>query len=351
MTNFLSQAQKLHQENYVADAHLDLAGEILLRHQAGETDIIRTYHLENFRAAGLDLIMSTIYVDDVALPEPGLKNALLQVAALNQDLTSVSDDIMLVKTHHDLEKAKAQNKIAILLYIEGLDFIGTDLSLLDIFYDLGIRGASLTWSRRNLLASGCCRAGEKKAIPGGLSDYGYAALKKLDRRSCFIDVSHLNDDGFDDIYAATSRPFIATHSNARAIHLSYRNLTDRQITSLCHRGGLIGINACSLIAGSYEFGNHIEMLANHVFHIANLVGSHHLCYGFDLCNSYARAEPRRNFRPELFDCFESHRDIPLLTAALLARGMPENEVIGIIGRNLREYLIHFLPKRCSSGEV
>lgn len=342
MSQFLSHAKKLHREHYVADAHLDLAGEILLRNKAGETNILRTYYLESFRAAGLGLIMSAIYVDKSALPEAGLKNALLQVAALNRDLASAFDDFMLVKTRSDLAAAKAQNKIAILLYIEGLDFIGTDLSLLDIFYDLGIRGASLTWSRRNLLASGCCRAGEKKAIPGGLSEHGYSALEKLAALNCFLDVSHLNDDGFDDVCAATTAPFIATHSNARAIHPSYRNLTDRQITALCRRGGLIGINACSLIAGSRERGNHIEMLASHIFHIAGLAGSRHLCYGFDLCNSYSLAEPRLAL-PELYDCFESHRDIPLLTAALLERGMPENEVIGIIGRNLSEYILRFLP--------
>ncbi|MCL2717778.1 MAG: dipeptidase [Lachnospiraceae bacterium] len=343
MNNFINYAQKLHLENYVADAHLDLAGEILLRHQAGETNIIQRYYLDNFRTAGLNLIMSTIYVDDAALPEAGLKNALLQAAALNHDLTSVVNDVILVKTREDLEIARCQDKIAIILYIEGLDFIGIDLSLLDIFYDLGVRGASLTWSRRNMLASGCCRAIEKKAITGGLSEYGFAALNKLSQLSCFIDVSHLNDDGFADILNTVSKPFIATHSNARAVYDSYRNLTDEQIVSLCRRGGLIGINACSLITGSYENGNHLDKLVQHIMHITKLVGSQHLCYGFDLCNSYALAEPRLNSEPELFDCFENHRDAPLLTAALLERGMPEDEVIGIIGRNLRNFIINYLP--------
>jgi membrane dipeptidase len=336
---FSEYAQKLHRDHYVVDAHLDLAGEILLRHQAGESEVIRNHYLGHFRAAGLNLVMSTIYVDDVALPEMGLKNALLQVTALDRDLISVADEVMLVRNLGDLITAQNQEKIAILLYIEGLDFIGTDLELLDIFYELGVRGASLTWSRRNLLANGCCRAREHKAIAGGLSDAGFAALQKLEQLSCFVDVSHLNDDGFIDIAKAVRKPFIATHSNARAVYDSYRNLTDEQITEICRRGGLIGINACSLITGSQKHGNHLEMLSRHIEYIAGLVGSPYIGYGFDLCDSYGLAEPRLDFTPESQDCLRNHSEMPLVTAALLSRGMPEAEVIGIIGGNMRRYLI------------
>jgi len=219
--------------------------------------------------------------------------------------------------------------------------------LLDVFYELGVRGASLTWSRRNLLAGGCCRARDNYPISGGLSEHGFAALEKLTALSCFIDVSHLNDDGFTDIMKAADKPIIATHSNARTIHPSYRNLTDEQIRSLCRRGGIIGINALSLIAGSYEDENHLDMLCRHAMHIANLVGSKHLCYGFDLCDSYARAELKEcsaySYQlNEKLDCFRDHSEMPLLTAALLECGLPENEVIGIIGRNIREFLREFL---------
>lgn len=340
---YIEHAYKLHRENYVADAHLDLAGEILLRSQAGESHIIRRYYLDNFRAAGLNLIMSTIYVDDAVLPEMGLKNALLQVTALSNDLISVADDVMLIKNRQDIETARIHHKIGIILYIEGLDFIGLDFSLLDIFYELGIRGASLTWSRRNLLASGCCRARENKPVPGGLSEHGFAALKKLNELSCFIDLSHLNDDGSLDILNSEEKSVIATHSNARSVHPSYRNLSDKQIISICSRGGLIGINACSLITGSYETGDHLEMLCRHIEYISELTGSEFICYGFDLCDSYALAEPRLNFSAMTYDCFQNHSEIPLLTAALLERGMPEKDVCGIIGGNLRKYILQFLP--------
>jgi microsomal dipeptidase-like Zn-dependent dipeptidase len=57
------------------------------------------------------------------------------------------------------------------------------------------------------------------------------------------------------------------------------------------------------------------------------------------------AEPRRDFSPERLDCLRDHSEMVLVTAALLMRGMPEDEVVGIIGGNMREYLLRFLPDK------
>ncbi len=51
---YLEQATKLHKCQPVVDAHLDLAGEILMRHQAGEREVIKKYYLDNFRKAGIN---------------------------------------------------------------------------------------------------------------------------------------------------------------------------------------------------------------------------------------------------------------------------------------------------------
>ncbi len=339
---FIKQATELHRHNPVVDAHLDLAGEILLRYQAGEKEVIRTYYLDHFKKAGLTLLISSVYVDDSVLPEGGLRNALDQISVLYEDIAAASDDVMLVKTRRELRYARQHGKIGILLYMEGLDCIGTDLRLLPVLYELGIRGASLTWSRRNQLATGCCRSNEKKPIPGGLSDVGLQAVRELEHRSCFVDVSHLNDDGFEQLAEAAVRPFLATHSNARSVYDSYRNLTDPQILSLCKKGGIIGINGHARIAGSAEKSNHLEMLCRHVEHIVKLTGSRHVGYGFDLCDSYSRAEPRLSFNVENNNCLENHSEMILLTAALLQRGLPEKDVTAIIGGNFYSFIDRIL---------
>lgn len=340
---FLQQATEIHRYNPVIDAHLDLAGEILLRYQAGEKDVIKNYYLDDFRKAGITLLVSSVFVDDSVLPEGGLRNALDQISALYEDIIGVSDKVMLVKNRHDLQYAGKHGKIGILLYMEGLDCIGSDLRLLPILHELGVRGASLTWSRRNQLATGCCRSSERKQIEGGLSDAGRQAIRELERLSCFLDVSHLNDEGFEQLAQMANNPFLATHSNARSVYDSYRNLTDTQILTLCKKGGIIGINGHARIAGSAESANHLEMLCRHIEYIVKLAGSEHVGYGFDLCDSYSRAEPRLRFDAETNNCLENHGDILLLTAALLQRGMPEKDVTGIIGENFYKFFQNILP--------
>ena len=350
---YLQKAMKLHGEYPVADAHLDLAGEILLRQRAGEKDIIRSHYLENWRLAGIRLVLSSVYIPTKLIQEEGTEgawqNGLDQIMALKEECAQ-AEELRIVTSVRELENALTQDKIGILLYMEGLDGIGTDVQKLELLHELGVRGASLTWSRQNALATGCCKAGEYRQIPGNVTEAGKQVIKKMEELSWFLDISHLNDEGFDEVMEIAGCPVIATHSCAKAVYDNYRNLTDEQIKRLTERGGLMGLNGCKLIAGSGD-GNHLEMLCRHAEYEANKVGSTHVCMGFDLCDSYDRAEYELRKKageaikePEPMDCFLHHGQIPLFTAALLQRGMREEEVIGMMGRNLISFLKQTLPE-------
>jgi membrane dipeptidase len=217
---------------------------------------------------------------------------------------------------------------------------------LEELYDMGVRGASLTWSRENALAKGCCRAGEKIQIRGGLTEKGIKAVEELERLSMFLDISHLNDDGFADVRQVASKPFCATHSCAKPVYDNYRNLTDEQMEALAEQGGVMGLNGCKYIAGSLS-GNHLEMLCRHAEYEVGKAGAAGVGFGFDLCDSYTEAErqlaqklsgsAKGKALPEKEDCFLSHAQIPLLTAALLERGMEEDTLKGILGGNFFRY--------------
>lgn len=351
--SYLHKAMELHGEYPVADAHLDLAGEVLLRRRAGEEEIIQRYYLENWKKAGIRLIVSSVYIPTKLLQEEGMEgawqNTLTQITALKEECAA-TEELELVRTRAELEDVLNQDKIGILLYMEGLDCIGTDMKKLEILHELGVRGASLTWSRQNALATGCCKAGEYRQIPGGITDAGKQAIKKMEELSWFLDISHLNDDGFEEVMEIADCPVIATHSCSKAVYDNYRNLTDEQMKRLVERGGIMGLNGCKLIAGS-KGGNHLEMLCRHAEYETDRVGSEHVCFGFDLCDSYDRAdyELRRKVDesvkpPQPMDCFLHHGQIPLFTAALLQRGMEETDVIGIMGQNLIHYLKKILPE-------
>lgn len=329
---YLEQAVKLHQENPVVDAHLDLAGEILLRNQAGEHDVIRNCYLPDFRTAGINLLLSSIYVESENLNQ-AWENAIEQIAALKADIAGL-EEVILIEGKDDLDRALNENRIGILIYMEGLDCIGEDIDRLEMLYSLGVRGASLTWSRKNALASGCCKASEYRQVSGALTSAGIRAVKKMEELSMFLDISHLNDEGFEQICRVTEKSFIATHSGSRKIYDNYRNLTDEQMKALAAQGGVMGMNGCKYITGSFA-GNHLEMLCHHIEYETAKIGAEHVGYGFDLCDSYdfAKAALSGKQPGERNDCLLNHGQVPLLSGALLQRGMGIRDVKAIIGGN------------------
>lgn len=348
---YLKKAVALHEKVPVVDAHLDLAGEILLRRRLGEKEIIRKHYLKNWQIAGIKLIVSSVYVPTAVIAKGGSEaaweDALLQIQALWEDMEGMTE-VMPVKNRKDLKKAVSGEKTGILIYMEGLDCIGEDLGRLETLYGMGVRGASLTWSRKNALAAGCCKAGEKVQISGGLTPKGKEAVREMEALSMFLDISHLNDDGFEDVARTAGKPFCATHSCARSIYDNYRNLTDAQIEILAGQGGVMGLNGCKYIAGSLT-GNHLEMLCRHTEYETEKAGKEHVGLGFDLCDSYDRAAAELEKgalkeEPEQCDCLIHHGQIPLLTAALLQRGMDEKTMENIMGGNFIRYFNSVLPR-------
>ena len=339
---YLKQAMELHRANPVADAHLDLAGEILLRHQAGEKDVIKNHYLAHFQTAGVRLVVSSVYVENKNL-ESAWENALLQIRALKEDIQGM-EEVRQVFGKEDLKQALEGGQIAVLLYMEGLDAIGEDIDKLNELYRLGVRGAALTWSRRNALATGCCKATRKLQIPGKITESGKKAIKRMEELSMFLDVSHLNDEGYEQLFTIAEKPFIATHTGSRQVYDNYRNMTDAQMKALAGQGGVMGVNGCKYIAGSLS-GNHIEMLCNHIEYETGLIGAEHVGFGFDLCDSYGRARAALEGLPEdeQEDCLLHHGQIPLLTAALLQHGMSKADVCRIIGMNFINYFLKILP--------
>lgn len=327
-------ARRLQRQTPVADLHLDLPGELLFRHRAGERHVIRERYLPVWKRTGISLIGAAVYIEDAYLPEAGLRNALQQIEALKQEIRELSGELCLVCGKKELELAYKKEKIGILLYLEGLDFIGGDAALLETLNELGVMGASLTWSRNNLLACGCCKASENKSIRGGITETGWKTIEKMEKLDMFLDISHLNDDGIEEVLADAALPILATHSNARALCDHYRNLTDEQIGKLTGCGGIIGLNACSLLTGSARSGRHLEHLQQHVTYLLRLAGEKRVCLGLDLCRGYELASGElTDERDQGHDALAGHDELVLLSAALLEHGMDEDTLRGLLGQN------------------
>lgn len=328
-------AKKLHSENVVVDCHLDLATEIFNRVNMGEKQIIKKYYLDHFKNSGIKIVISSIFIPDIFLPEMALKVALNQISMLKADIKEVSDEVFLIQTKKDLDLILSSNKIGILISLEGLEPIMNDINLVDTFYDLGVRGAGLTWSRRNFVADGSSFSNREEGRKGGLTSFGVEVIKKMESLDMFIDISHLNDEGVEDILAFTTKPFIASHSNSRKINDIMRNLSDEHIIAIANSGGTIGINSIIPIIDIKENGNYIHKMCDHIDHINSLVGSNHISFGFDICNGIDETGIRFGCKKNNFiDAFKNHEDSILITEELLNRGYSEKNIKKILGANI-----------------
>lgn len=173
-------------------------------------------------------------------------------------------------------KKKRSTNLYSLLSLEGGEALGRDISLLRLFYRLGVRQIGLTWNCANALADGC-----KESRNGGLTNFGRECVKEMIRLGMIVDVSHLSERGFWDVVSIPNVRVMASHSNCRKICGHPRNLTDEQIRAIISLDGLIGITYVpQFVFHPYQEAS-IEHLLSHLEHIHRLGGENHLSFGSD----------------------------------------------------------------------
>jgi len=154
-----------------------------------------------------------------------------------QEVAKHSDIIEIAHDLNDIKRISGAGKISAILAIEGGEALMGRIENLDHFYNRGVRIFGLTWNRENALGFGRATGSTQ-----GLKPFGLQCIERMNQLGIIIDVSHLNDAGFWDVYNKTTRPYIASHSNIYRVHNRSTNLRDDQIKAIVDRGGVIGIN-------------------------------------------------------------------------------------------------------------
>jgi membrane dipeptidase len=327
--DYKEKALKLHKENIVIDAHLDLGAIVFERKRKGEKNIIKNHFLNSFKKSGFNFIVGAIYVDDIYIPELALRVALDQIIELTEEIENTAE-LMLITRKEDLKKSLDEEKIGILLSLEGAEPILKDINLLTVFYKLGVRGLGLTWSRRNYAADGSYFGNPEEGTIGGLTPFGIEVVKKCEELGIFLDVSHLNDAGFNDLIKIANKPFLASHSNSREINNIVRNLTNEQMEKIGEIKGVIGINSYTSIVSNNKEEQNILKLCDHIEKIIENAGEDSIGYGFDLCGLFYDSEGQ-------VDVLKSHEESLLVTEELIRRGHSEETIIKIIGGNFYNF--------------
>ena len=142
------------------------------------------------------------------------------------------------------------------------------LALLRGFYKLGVRAVGLTWNQRNDIADG---VGETSG-GSGLTDFGVSLVKEMERLGMMVDVSHLSDTSFWSVDKVAERPYIASHSNARALASHRRNLTDKQIEAWQRRVESSGSSRVLFVDDNLDNVS-VARLCDHIDHIKGTAAS------------------------------------------------------------------------------
>jgi len=175
--------------------------------------------------------------------------------------------------------------IAGILHMEGAEAIDPDLEALQQFHALGLRSLGPVWSRPTIFGHGVpfVFPGHPDTGPG-LTEAGRRLVRECNRLGIMVDLSHLNEAGFNDVAAVTDAPLVATHSNAHAITPSSRNLTDRQLSMIRESRGMVGLNFATVFLredGRENPDIGWEPLLRHLDHLITVLGEDHVGFGSD----------------------------------------------------------------------
>lgn len=217
-----------------------------------------------------------LFVDYRSTSNP-LQKCLSMLDRFFIELDKNRDSIALARNYDELILNKSHEKISAFLTIEEGGVIQGRLSNLRNFYRLGVKLITLTWNFPNEI--GYPNKNYQYANKG-LTPFGLNVVEEMNNLHMMIDVSHLSDKGFYDVAKYSKAPFLASHSNARAITNNPRNLTDDMIKTLANKGGIIGLNFFGEFLGGNKFSR-VEDMLTHIKHIINIGGIDVLSLGSD----------------------------------------------------------------------
>jgi membrane dipeptidase len=359
-----ARARQLHFSSIVVDTHADTTQrfidsdfDLAARDPQGSVDIPR------LKEGGVDAIFFSIWVPSKVKGPVAVSRATRQIDAVRDQVRKHADALTLATTAAELREIRKQNKIAVLLGVEGGHMINNDLDILRKYSCVGVRYMTLTHSGNAEWAD----SSTDKPTNNGLSAFGKNVIREMNRLGMMVDVSHVSDKTLRDVLAVSNAPVIASHSNCRALCDHPRNMSDAMIRELAAKGGVIQINfhvgflsqefrnaeranpkineaiaievhkhcgdkeSCQLIEGDRITREYVEQgklprvnwttIIDHIDHAVKIAGIDHVGIGSDFDGA------------NMPFGMEDASKLPKITEALLRKGYSEGDVRKILGEN------------------
>lgn len=314
----------------IADMHCDTLGTIRFLRKEGKAAELRgsdnlCVDLEKMKKGGYALQNFAVFVDMEECADPH-EDALELIRIFDEELAKNRDVIRQVRDVSEIEACLRDGFPGAMLTLEEGGVCKGKPEYLHEFYERGARMMTLTWNYENELGRPAALSPASEYRPGAVREYGltrtgFAFLEEMEHIGMIIDVSHLSDDGFFDVFENTKKPFVASHSNARRLCGHSRNLTDGMLRMLGERGGVAGINFCSEFLG--EPGEDCRAaIAAHARHMVDMAGRESVGLGSDFDGCCLGNYPR------------DARDLDDLAWILERGGLGGAEIEGILYKNV-----------------
>lgn len=237
---------------------------------------------------------------------PGDEAYILALKEIFENTLSEHSDIAArAENAADLDANARAGRISAILSMEDCRAVDGRFENIKLFYELGIRMMGLTWNFANCF--GYPNSADPELMNKGLTDFGKEAVPFMESLGMGIDVSHLSDGGFWDIVEIAGKPFIASHSNCRALNPHTRSMTDEMIKALADKGGVMGVNFCPefLHADATRRDSTIDGIAFQLRHRINVGGLECAAIGTDFDGIDGELKiPDASHMPRLFEALE-----------------------------------------------
>lgn len=319
----------------IADMHCDTIFEIWGSRKTDSPQQLSRNHLhmdiQKMKKADYMIQNFAMYTDLKKEPDP-FACVLELINVFQDEMEKNKNDIRVIRTYDEILANEKQGKMSALMTIEEGGCCKGEIENLETLYRLGARMMTLTWNYPNELANPNIFMEDKPVTENGfhvfdgskgLTQKGFLFIERMEELGMIIDVSHLSDAGFWDIVNNTERPFVASHSNARALCGHCRNLTDDMIRTIAERGGVVGLNyyGCFLNETN-DSHSHVSRMVAHARHMLNVGGSECLGLGSDFDGISGELE--------IQDCSQMHK----LVEEFERQHFTNTEIENILYRNV-----------------
>jgi microsomal dipeptidase-like Zn-dependent dipeptidase len=230
--------------------------------------------LEQWRAGNLACVHVTTSIWE------GARETMRTLARWNRRFREDADIIAPARSVEDILEVASSGRTAVILGFQNTSPFEDDLGMVEIFHDLGIRVAQLTYNIANYVGSSCY-----EPVDGGLTRFGRNIIQEMNRVGMIVDLSHTGPITSLQAIEASERPVMASHANAAAVWPHPRNLSDELLRVLAQHGGVLGCAPYPHLTGGDEVSG--RQWAEGVAHAVEVMGIDHVAIGTDSSHHFS----------------------------------------------------------------